>query len=126
MKIINKIPLYIKNWILFCGLFGILSIESKAQKLPPIIPKPHEIEMGDGFFIMDNHVSIQYNSKQKDLKPIANFLDSYVKNISSFSLPINKLTKKKVEFSIQKGIPEEGYELAISPAAILIKASSSK
>jgi hexosaminidase len=98
----------------------------KAQQMTSIIPKPVEIKMGNGNFIFDENTTVQYKKSEKELKPTADFLVSYIKSISGFTLKSNKASAKKVEFIIEKGIVEEGYKLNVSPNFIVIKASSYK
>lgn len=126
MVLIIKISKSIKISLVVFGMSFVCLNDIQAQNLPSIIPKPVAIEMTEGNFILDKQVSIHYNSKQNDLKPIAGFLASYVKNISGFLCSMNKPTNKKVEFIIKKGIQEEGYELSVSPSVISISASSDK
>ncbi|TDE45969.1 beta-N-acetylhexosaminidase [Flavobacterium rhamnosiphilum] len=97
-----------------------------AQQQPSIIPKPVDLKMGNGNFTIDGNTTIQYKKSQKELKATADFLASYIKNISGFSLKSNKAAAKKVEFVIEKSIQDEGYQLTVSPTAIVIKASSPK
>ena len=108
------------------GLFLLTSMITQAQEQVGIIPKPVELKMGVGHFIIDANTAIKYNPAQKELKPTANFLASYIKNISGFMLATNKSAKKEIQFIIEKEIPEEGYKLDVSPYAIVIKASSPK
>ncbi|TRX36576.1 family 20 glycosylhydrolase [Flavobacterium sp. ZT3R18] len=98
----------------------------KGQQILPIIPKPGDIKMGIGNFIIDENTAIHYHKSQKELNPNAIFLASCIKNISGLSLKINKKTAKKIEFVIEKGVPDEGYKLKVSPNSIVIKASSHK
>jgi hexosaminidase len=114
----------LKNYILLFVLLA--SGLMKAQQLPPIIPKPVEIKMLQGNFTIDGTTGIYYKTTHPELKATADFFASYIKNISRFSLAINKPTKKKIQFIIEKGIPEEGYLLDVSTATIVIKASDSK
>lgn len=122
--IIKNRILSLKNYMLLFILLA--SVVMKAQQLPPIIPKPVDIKMLQGNFTIDGTTGIYYKATHQELKATADFLGSYVKNISGFSLAINKPAKKKIQFIIEKGIPEEGYLLDVSSAAIVIKASDSK
>jgi hexosaminidase len=106
------------------GLFLLASMMIQAQV--GIIPKPVELKMGVGNFTIDANTAIKYNPAQKELKPTATFLASYIKNISGLSLVTNKSAKKEIQFILEKGILEEGYKLEVSPYAIVIKASSPK
>jgi hexosaminidase len=108
------------------GLFLLTSMITQAQEQVGIIPKPVELKMGVGHFIIDANTAIKYNPAQKELKPTASFLASYIKNISGFSLATNKSAKKEIQFIIEKDIPDEGYQLVVSPNTIVIKGSSPK
>lgn len=107
-------------------LLLLASMLMNAQQQPSIIPKPVDLKMGNGNFTIDGNTAIQYKKSQKELKATADFLASYIKNISGFSLKSNKAAVKKIEFVIEKDIQEEGYQLNVSPTAIVIKASSPK
>lgn len=102
------------------------SMLMNAQQEPSIIPKPVDVKMGNGNFTIDQNTAIQYKKSQKELKATAHFFTSYIKNISGFSLKLNKAAAKKIEFVIEKDIQEEGYQLNVSPTTIVIKASSAK
>jgi hexosaminidase len=108
------------------GLLLLASIMMQGQEQVGIIPKPVELKMGVGNFIIDTNTAIKYNPAQKDLKSTANFFVSYIKNISGVVLATNKSSKKEIQFILDKDIPEEGYKLDVTPNAIVIKASSSK
>ena len=107
-------------------LFLLASVLMNAQQKPSIIPKPVDLKMGNGNFTIDGNTTIQYDKSRKDLKATADFFASYIKNISGFSLKSNKAAVTKIEFVIEKDIQEEGYQLNVSPSAIVIKASSPK
>ncbi len=107
-------------------LLLVTSVLINAQQQPSIIPKPVDLKMGNGHFTIDGNTAIKYKKSQKELKATAHFFASYIKNISGFSLKSNKATAKKIEFVIDKDIPEEGYQLYVSPTTIVIKASGSK
>ncbi|MDI1307570.1 MAG: family 20 glycosylhydrolase [bacterium] len=106
--------------------FLLISGVINAQQLPSIIPKPVDLKRGNGYFTIDGNTAIKYKKSQKELKATAHFFASYIKNISGFSLKSNKTATKKIELVIDKDIPDEGYQLNVSPTAIVIKASSSK
>ncbi len=115
--IFNKLIL-----LLLLFVFSVIN----AQKMPSIIPKPVEIKMGIGSFVLDKNTAIHYKKSEKELKATADFFTSYIKNISGFTLKSNKVATKKVAFVIEKDIPEEGYKLQVTPISIIIKASNYK
>ncbi len=104
-------------------LFVVCSNLLRAQQ-PSVIPQPVDIKMAKGNFIIDNNIFVKYNATQKELKATADFFVAYIKNISGITLPVNKPSKKPVEFIIEKSIIEEGYKLNVSPSSIVIKAGS--
>lgn len=97
-----------------------------AQENLPIIPKPVNVQMNPGSFVIDGKVSISYPAHQSELTTVAVFLNAALTNISGYHLSLNKHGKKNIELAIKKNaaIGEEGYQLAVTPSGILITANT--
>ena len=96
-----------------------------------IIPKPQKVEMGEGKFVIDNNTEIFYDNSFN-----GNYLKDFLEKATGFSLVCIDGQKIKagekdsnyILFDTNCGydIPEEGYELSVSPEKIVIRASSIK
>ena len=104
---------------------GVLPILSHAQGVN-IIPKPVQLEVGTGNFVLDNQTTVVFNAKDKSLETAAVFLREYVKQISGIPLPFNDKKPKKVELKIANtsGVGAEGYWLDVTPGSIVITANT--
>lgn len=98
----------------------------QAQQQPSIIPQPVQLKMNAGVFVIDHTTSIRFNAGQSALQPAADFFAAAVKTISGTTLPVNKAAKKTIELILEKNasIPDEGYQLQVSPTAAVIRAGS--
>ena len=98
-----------------------------AQNLPvSIIPQPVSIRMNDGFFILNEHTTISIRNSKKELKPAAEFLTTYLKGISAYTLPVKKRKSNTIILSLEplNELGKEGYLLKVSPELIEIKANT--
>ena len=90
-----------------------------------IIPKPQKVEMGEGKFVIDNNTAIFYDNSFN-----GNYLKDFLEKATGFSLVCIDGQKIKtgekdsnyILFDTNCGydIPEEGYELSVSPEKIVI------
>lgn len=105
--------------------FGVSPIVSYAQEVN-IIPKPVQVEVGTGNFVLDNHTTVVFNTKDKSLETTAIFFREYVKQISGITLPFNAKKAKKIELKIANtgGVGAEGYWLDVTPVSIVITANT--
>ncbi len=93
-----------------------------------IIPKPVKMEAGNGYFKIDNHTSIKYDTKVAALRQTASFFSSFVKDVSGINLTQNAKHVKYISFELKKipAIGDEGYKLSVSPTSIVIAANNPK
>src|SRR6185437_11231391 len=119
--------------ILLIPFFGIaqqantnLSRPTKVEQTISIIPQPVSLKAEPGKFIIDKNTTIIFNSKEKDLHSAANFLNSFIKNISGEALQINVKKSKSILLEIKKTatIGDEGYLLNVTPTSIKIIANT--
>jgi len=98
----------------------------KSQQAISIIPQPVSLSVQDGHFIIDRNTSIVFNNKESELRHAADFLNTFIKNISGDVLPINTKKSKSIVLEIKKTatIGDEGYLLDVSPNSIKIIANT--
>ena len=89
------------------------------SKLPGIIPNLVSFKKNGGVFIWDNQVDIQSDNL---FKTEASYLSDEFKSLTGTS-PSPSETKKHIIFR-KKSMPNEAYELTVTPANITISASS--
>ena len=105
------------------------SVKSFAQPILNIVPQPQIVELKDGYFSLDKNVSIQFSSDQNDLKKLAGYTQTQLRNRFGIDISQNKNTTRRIEFSITRDSlirGEEGYSLNVSPSKIIIAANNSK
>lgn len=95
---------------------------------PHIIPAPLSMALKNGYFLIDDNVSIKANFDDKATADIIHFFTTYVQQVTGFSLSATGVKSKFIEFKIEKTseIGEEGYTLSVTPNSILIKANTAK
>ena len=114
-----------KNRQSLLGLYFLFGFILQAQAQVHIIPQPASMELEGDYFIIDANTSIQFKQSDKDLAALGAYFSDYIRNISGYTLPLNKKKKKSIRFVLEKvDVGAEGYKLSVSLAAILIKANT--
>lgn len=108
-------------------VFVCLLVVICARGQVSIIPEPVSLKAGTGQFSLSKKACIVLTDE--GLRPSADFLNSYLKEIYGFTLPIEKSAKKNsIRLTVKKFIkaPEnEGhYTLEVSPTSIVIDGDS--
>ena len=80
----------IKHHIILLILFTAFNISAQE---PAIIPRPAEISMGNGTFILDNTCGPRFDKMNEETTRIADFLAAYIEN--AYSIQINKNSGEK-------------------------------
>jgi hexosaminidase len=96
-----------------------------------IIPQPHKVEMGKGFFILNENTSVIYNDKQ--LKFLAEYTAATIKSLNNLQLPVKSMNgaeskAKSINLILdtKTNTAKEGYVLSVSSKEISIKAITSQ
>ena len=97
-----------------------------AQTSVNIVPKPVSLEVGAGYFNLNSETSIHLENSKKDLKPAADFLSSYLSQISAYSPKIKSKVNNGIILALNENeiIGEEGYLLKVTPSEIKITANT--
>lgn len=111
--------------ILIC-LLG-LSCGTNTEDGVNIIPKPQQVEMGSGHFLLSRSISIYADIDDPNLSTIVGFLSSHLAKVPKSNIQVNEpgaeaeihleLLPKKTDQS------EEAYTLAVERNRILLQAS---
>ncbi len=112
----------IKRHIILLILFTAFNISAQE---PAIIPRPAEISMGNGTFILDNTCGLRFDKMNEETTRIADFLAAYIEN--AYSIQINKNSgEKSIQLKIisRLNLGQEGYLLKVNPETIVITAST--
>lgn len=107
-------------------LFLFFNILNSTSQNAIIIPKPNEISFRQGTFLIDENTIIV---SSENIKKITNSLQEYFKNNFNIILKNSEKSdekKNKIQFTSDKSIPEEGYQLTILNHTIHIVASTEK
>ena len=85
-----------------------------------LIPKPQQIELGEGNFSIDKNTTIYF---EREFEIAGNFFKEFLQDGAGFLL--KNTSEKEADIIIEKDIsqPPEGYSLDISDSKIIIKAS---
>lgn len=91
-----------------------------------IIPKPAKMEVGNGYFKIDNNTALKFDAKNPALKQTASLFSSFLKDVSGITIPQNGNHGKSISFELKKisGIGDEGYKLSVSPTSIVVSANT--
>lgn len=109
-----------KNLIIYL-LFAFISLSSISQELN-VIPKPLKVEMGDGYFTIQNNTKISYSDKK--LIYIADWLNDFLNKHYDLFLTQKKITRNKINvihFSLDHSLGKESYTLEINQNSIIIR-----
>ena len=79
-------------------LFLFIVINISAQEFA-IIPKPLEISIREGRFILDKSVTIQFDDSKKEVSKIAGFFSEYIENMYDIKFE-NTAGEKTIQFKI--------------------------
>ena len=112
----------------FIALFLLLvlnvSLYGQDNKIK-VIPKPTQVDQRDGIFVFNHNTSISVeNKEQEDI--VKSFIEQY-NNVLDDNIPI-KLNdvSSNIQFTTDKNLKSESYQLNITPDSIQIKASDNK
>jgi len=114
-----KMAKKIKLFILILFIAANISAQNFA-----IIPKPMEISSGTGSFILDKNCALQFDTTNKEIARIAEFLGEYMENM--YDIKLEKTSgEKTIQFKIlsNSGLGKEGYLLKVSEKSIVVIAS---
>lgn len=108
--------------ILMALLFSVLHMS--AQKTA-IIPKPAEVSLQQGKFVLDKTVSLQYDQHNPDAVRIAHFFNDYMYLLYGYRLK-EKPAGRTIQFKIihQPEAGKEAYQLRVKEKNISITAAS--
>ena len=97
---------------------------AKAQN--NIIPKPANITLGKGSFIINNQTSFSYPQKNESLKTLVAYFNHHIQKISGMDLASNHKAAQKIEFKLVNiaALGKEGYRLNVSKDLILLEANT--
>jgi hexosaminidase len=107
--------------ILSLGLFCLFTFAS--AQVPTLIPAPATMTTGNGSFAIQENTSIVYQGNAA--APLAQWLSKALRPATGFQLSVKAggLQTGSISLSTQPGLPDEGYELNVTPQSVDIKAS---
>ena len=90
-----------------------------------IIPKPTQIDQHDGIFVFNQNTSISVeNKEQEDI--VKSFIEQYNNVLDdNIHIKLNDVSSN-IQFTTDKNLKSESYQLNITPDSIQIKASDNK
>lgn len=101
------------------------STQVVAQQLVNIIPRPVNMEVKAGQFIIDANTALRYDASKPGMKESAAFLAEHLYQISGIRLPQNAKLIKAIELKLinDPELGEEGYKLHSDKSGIKITAN---
>lgn len=93
-----------------------------------IIPKPQSVKIGEGYFTLNEKISIQYTNPE--LKSLADYVSNSINSLVNLQLQVKQQKGKKpstrsVNIFLDSSIKSnEGYELSVLSKQISIKANT--
>ncbi|MBT8274550.1 MAG: beta-N-acetylhexosaminidase [Bacteroidia bacterium] len=106
-------------------LLNVSCADKSSEKViiePQIIPKPAQMDVGDGVFELTEKTTISF---PKIFSSPSNFLINYLKKGANFELILKEPEKADILIEVDSLIEDEGYFLDVSKKQILIRANSS-
>lgn len=113
---------------LFIFLAGIVS-DAQAGKVS-VIPKPMEMEIGEGSFMLKHKAAIYYQSGSAETRDVANYLADCLRPATGLSLVVKEQTGAPAVDSFllttknaDPALGPEGYELSVTEKGIVLSAT---
>ncbi|NTS43305.1 family 20 glycosylhydrolase [Flavisolibacter sp. BT320] len=115
----NKLRTY------FAAILFLLTVACFGQE-PAIIPKPVQMENGEGHFTIDKETALHFQQGNKDLQAAAAYLTAAVQAVSGIKLSQKAKAGKRISLRLAKtaDIGTEGYLLQVAPTAITLTANT--
>ena len=113
-----------KRILLIVVALALLSNEKLQAQDINIIPNPREVISGQGTFTVSDRLSIVSLAESKNTAII---LQGHLKKIMGYQIEIIESVKSKnetIQFTLNKNLPREAYELIVSKKGIQIVASN--
>lgn len=93
-----------------------------------IIPNPLEIKYQNGIFKLNNKTSIQFDSAQKELQPLAEMIIQGIRQRTGIQIKTSTIGTKEATNSVTLQLTtdtlgKEGYRLSVGPEGIVARAS---
>lgn len=112
---------------LLCSLMVTITMFSCTEKKivigeAAIIPKPQQVEMGEGFFEIDRNTTIAVENQEQ--ATIADRFFGQFERVANWKPSISIAEKGDVVFTTDTSLDPEGYQLNIDPEGIRISAAS--
>lgn len=119
----------IKNVFLLALAFFTVSVSFAQVNL---IPKPVEVRMGNGNFVLQPSSGISYTPEQPEMKKLANYLSNLISKPTGYEMPVWSGFSTKgtgniylqLTDKIDIEIGKEGYRLEATDAGLNIKANA--
>jgi len=111
-----------KSLLLILALIAVKA--SNAQTSSTIIPKPQQIEVQTGQFVLDKQTSVSFHNT--DGKPVKLLIDQ-IRQVTHFPLATKKQKENSISFLLDKKFladKPEAYELSVTAQRITVKANS--
>ena len=108
--------------LLILLLFFIMNVSAQE---PAIIPKPAEISIQKGNFVLNQYCTLQFDASNKELARIAAFFNDYMNEMYGFTIGENT-TGKSIQLKLisRLNLGKEGYLLKVNKNNIVITAAS--
>ena len=106
-------------------ILAIFLISNAFSQQVNIIPRPVNLEIREGNFIIDKQASLKYEVSNKELQSAALLLRNFINDVSGIRMPVNARMKKAVELQFVKDpkLGNEGYRLSVDNHRIRIQAN---
>lgn len=117
----NKTHCFLSSLIVTISMFSCLEKEIVIGKAA-IIPKPQEMELGEGFFEIDKNTKIAVENQEQ--AAIADRFFSEFETVTNWKPNVYIAEKGDVVFTTDTSLKPEGYRLTIDNEGIRISAAS--
>ena len=116
--------------ILFLSLFWVYICGLSAQNSDRygIIPQPKELISGIGEFVINRHTVVLVDINNDEYKELADNFVRQVQKVSGINIPVKDVLaspfpENAILFKEKENLPNEGYELSVTPKRITIESA---
>jgi len=109
-------------------LFSVLSGTGLCNdKIPPLIPVPAKIEIGEGVFHLDKNTQLLLEASNREIKKAAELLESYLRPVLGLNQPLKKSGAIVNRIIIKRAdLPKHSYNISVNPGEIILSSANAE
>jgi hexosaminidase len=120
MKSLNS-----RSLVLMASVIMLIQVPESQASAPALIPQPARMEIGTGQFTLESQARVSVMPESKEGMAVGDYLAGHLRLATGFPLPVGGGTGGEINLKLDDAAKElgaEGYELAVTPQAVSIRA----